>query len=130
MAVTPRQRSSRQIGWDYRIVENPGPGEFRYIRFAWKTRGGRGVLVELADNGSWPRADDFRRRYYSGNNTTGWEALEISSQAPTEWIVVTRDLWKDFGQFTLTGIAPTAMGGTALFDRIELLRSLDSVGKR
>lgn len=36
-----------------------------------------------------------------------------------------RDLWRDFGEFTLTGFAPTAMGGPALFDRIELLQSLD-----
>ncbi len=36
--------------------------------------------------------------------------------------VVTRDLWKDFGDCTVTGIAPTAMGGPALFDAIELLR--------
>ena len=42
----------------------------------------------------------------------------------SEWVVVTRDLWKDFGDFTLTGIAPTAIGGDALFDRIELLREL------
>jgi hypothetical protein len=34
-------------------------------------------------------------------------------------------LWSDFGELTLTGIAPTAMGGPALFDRIELLRTLD-----
>jgi hypothetical protein len=39
--------------------------------------------------------------------------------------VVTRDLWKDFGDFTLTGIAPTAMGGPVWFDRIELLRSAE-----
>jgi hypothetical protein len=42
-------------------------------------------------------------------------------------MVVTRDVWKDFGRLTLTGIAPTAMGRPALFDRIELLRSLDDV---
>jgi gluconolactonase len=35
--------------------------------------------------------------------------------------VVTRDLWGDFGDLTLTGISPTAMGSDALFDRIELL---------
>ena len=34
---------------------------------------------------------------------------------------MTCDLWQDFGTFTLTGIAPTAIGGDALFDRIELL---------
>jgi hypothetical protein len=48
--------------------------------------------------------------------------VEISPTAPREWTVVTRDLWGDFGDFTLTGIAPTAMGGAALFDRIELLQ--------
>ena len=44
--------------------------------------------------------------------------------APQQWVEVTCDLWKDFGSFTLTGIAPTAFGGDALFDRIELLREL------
>jgi hypothetical protein len=38
---------------------------------------------------------------------------------------VTVDLWKDFGEFTLTGIAPTALEGPALFDTIELLQSLE-----
>lgn len=58
---------------------------------------------------------------------TGWAAVEVAPEPPHQWVVVTRDLWKDFGPFTLTGIAPTAMGGVALFDRIELLRSLDGV---
>ena len=128
LRVTPLQRHSPRIpGWNYRIRERPAPGEFRYIRLAWKTRGGSGVLIELAADGNWPPADKALRRYYSGKNTTDWEATEVSDQAPTQWSVVTRDLWKDFGNFTLTGIAPTAMSGEALFDRIELLRSLDQV---
>ncbi len=126
LAVSPLQRSSSRIpGWEYAIAENPGPGEFRYLRFTWKSRGGEGVMIELAADGAWPPADKPLRRYYAGKNTTGWKAVEVSSQAPREWVVVTRDLWKDFGSFTLTGIAPTAMGGEALFDRIELLQSLD-----
>lgn len=56
---------------------------------------------------------------------TGWAAVEVAPEPPHQWVVVTRDLWKDFGSFTLTGIAPTALGGQAFFDRIELLRSLD-----
>lgn len=52
--------------------------------------------------------------------------MEVASSQPEEWTVVTRDLWKDFGDFTLTGFAPTAMGGPALFDRVELLRTLDA----
>ena len=46
--------------------------------------------------------------------------------ARIEWTVVTRDLWKDFGDATLTGIVPTACGGAALFFRVELFRKDDS----
>lgn len=130
LAVTPPQRWSLEIpGWRYTIAEKPGPGEFRYLRFAWKSRGGQGVMIELAADGQWPPGDRPLRRYYAGKNTTGWAAVSVADRAPGEWVVVTRDLWKDFGAFTLTGIAPTAMGGEALFDKIELLRTLDGVSR-
>ena len=126
LAVTPPQRWNLRIpGWEYRIAETPGPDEYRYLRFAWKSRGGAGVMIELAGDGKWPPAEKPLRRYYAGTNTTGWQAIRVSPEAPADWQVVTRDLWKDFGSFTLTGMAPTAMGGEALFDRIELLRTLD-----
>ena len=80
-------------------------------------------MIELAGGGKWPPPEQPLWRYYSGQNTTGWQAVQVSSKPPQNWVVVTRDLWKDFGGFLLTGIAPTAMGGEALFDRIELLRS-------
>lgn len=56
----------------------------------------------------------------------GWSfpIRETPATPPREWTVVTRDLWQDMGDFTLTGIAPTAMGSPALFDRIELLQSI------
>jgi putative heme-binding domain-containing protein len=128
LAIGPPQRfASRIPTWAYRICENPQPGEFRYLRFAWKARGARGLMIELAADGQWPSADEPVRRYYCGQNTSGWQALELASEAPGDWVVVTRDLWKDFGPFTLTGIAPTAMGGEGLFDRIELLQSLDAI---
>lgn len=133
LRMTPLQRSATNIaGWNFRIVEKPAPtkpGEpeqFRYLRFAWKTtaRDAKdvGVMFEFAASGQWPPADKPLRRYYSGKNTSGWAATQVLPDAPTEWTTVTVDLWKDFGDFTLTGIAPTAMGAPALFDRIELLR--------
>ncbi|MBW3540615.1 MAG: c-type cytochrome [Planctomycetes bacterium] len=126
LRVTPPQRYSPRIaGWSFRIRKEPSPGEFRYLRFAWKADGAHGVMIELADNGAWPSAGEARCRYYAGRNTTGWQAIEIAAEAPGEWTVVTRDLWKDFGDSELTGIAPTAMGGDALFDAVELLRTLD-----
>jgi putative membrane-bound dehydrogenase-like protein len=126
LRITPPQRWSLRIpGWEYRVAEDPQPGEFRYLSFAWKSVGAEGVMIELAADGKWPPADKPVWRYYSGRNTTGWAARQVSPESPGEWTEVTRDLWKDFGSFTLTGIAPTAMGGDALFDRIELLRSID-----
>jgi len=125
LAVTPPQRYSGRIaGWSHRIVETPDEGSFRYLRFAWKSSGADGVMIELAADGGWPAAEQPERRYYAGKNTTSWQAKRVSSEPPENWTVVTVDLWKDCGTFTLTGIAPTAMGGTALFDRIELLRTV------
>jgi putative membrane-bound dehydrogenase-like protein len=133
LRVTPPQRHSPRIaGWQYRVVEKPALSEsgvveeIRYLRLAWRTEGD-GVMIELADNGVWPAAESSLRRYYSGTNTTNWQAKELSNVAPREWTVITVDLWQDFGEFTLTGIAPTAMGGAADFDRLELLASLDGV---
>jgi putative membrane-bound dehydrogenase-like protein len=126
LRVTPPQRSAPRIaGWDHRIVEKPRPGEYRYLRFAWKAPAATGVMLELADDGNWPPAGEARRRFYSGTNTTGWKAVRVAEQVPTDWVVVTRDLWKEFGPMRLTGLAPTAMGGPAFFARIELLPALD-----
>ena len=123
LRITPPQRAGRQIsGWNYRIVEKPAAtNEFRFLRLTWRTSSA-GVMVELASSGRWPKAEDQNGRYYAGRNTTNWQARQASPTAPREWDTVTLDLWKDMGAFTLTGLAPTAMGGDAWFDRIELLR--------
>jgi len=126
LRITPPQKHSAQIkGWAFRIRQNPGPSEYRYLRWAWKAPDAQGAMIELADKGKWPSSDKPTRRYYSGKNTTTWKATLVSVHSPSEWKVVTRDLWEDFGNFTLTGIAPTAMGGPVLFDQIELLRRLE-----
>jgi hypothetical protein len=82
-------------------------------------------MLELADNGAWPGAGEARCRFYSGANTTGWKAVRVAEEVPHDWVIVTRDLWKEFGEMRLTGLAPTAMGGDAFFGRIELLPALE-----
>ncbi len=125
LRVAPPQRFSASIpGWQYRIAENPAPGEFRYLRFAWKQPEGDGIMIELAADGLWPSGGESRFRYVSGRNTTSWQAVRVAHEPPREWTVVTRDLWQDFGSFLLTGIAPTSLGSDGLFDRVELLRTL------
>ena len=126
LRITPPQKYSAQIkDWAFRIRQNPGPSEYRYLHWAWKAPDAQGAMIELADNGRWPSSDKPTLRYYSGKNTTSWKATVVSAHSPAVWTVITRDLWKDFGNFTLTGIAPTAMDGPVLFDQIELLRKLE-----
>ena len=129
LAITPLQKFAARIpGWNHPIVEHPQPGEYRYLRFAWKSPQAHGVMLELAAEGQWPPGQAALRRYCAGQNTSVWQARQLSPQVPRGWTVVTVDLWQDFGAFTLTGLAPTAMGATAYFDCIQLLRQLDAPG--
>ena len=80
------------------------------------------AMTEAGDR--FTRSTGEPSRYFAGRNTTPWQARETGSRPPREWDTVTVDLWKDMGAFTLTGLAPTAMGGDAWFDRIELLRQI------
>lgn len=119
--VTPFQRFSAQMpGWDYPIVENPKKGQYRYLRFAWKRVDGPGIMIQLH------APDDWNQRLLAGKRseqTINWgPALRVAEQNPTEWTVVTRDLFKDFGPMRLRGLALTPMdgGGHALFDHFYL----------
>ena len=131
LGITPLQRDGVQIpGWSFVIRQQPQPGEHRYLRLAWKKRGSGSVMIELAASGAWPAAEAEKGRYVAGPNTTGWAAISVAQAAPSEWTVATFDLWKDIGDFTLTGIAPTCDGGEeAFFDSIILgptILSLDA----
>src|SRR4051812_46596669 len=45
--IVPLQRFNNFIpGWKYLIREKPKPGEFRYLRFAWKAPGLSGVMLQ------------------------------------------------------------------------------------
>ena len=129
LGMTPLQREAATVpGWGFAIREHPGAGEFRYLRFAWKKRGEGSVMIELASSGKWPDAKVPKGRYVAGPNTTGWAAISVADTAPTGWTVVTVDLWKDIGSFTLTGIAPTCdKGEEAFFDSIILAPTIESL---
>ncbi len=58
-------------------------------------------------------------------NTSPWLATELAPKAPKEWTTVTCDLWKDFGDSRHHWMAPTAINGAGLFDKIELIQKLD-----
>jgi len=95
-------------GWAFKIVKDPkAKDEFRYITFAWKKVGGTGIQLQLSAGGDWGH------RYHAGANEKNWNpswnpSIQVSPDIPKEWTLVTRDVWEDWKDMTLTGIAFTA----------------------
>jgi hypothetical protein len=131
--ATPAQSYNSQMqGWSFKIVENPKANdEYRYISLAWKSNGGTGIMIQFPDNGAWgavtvPCIDPpavGTRRYISGVNVTGWSGVCVDEDIPDEWTVIQRDLFEDFGSFTMTGMAltPFSDGGAGdYYDAIML----------
>jgi hypothetical protein len=148
LRVTPDQKFNAKLpNLGVKIRENPGPGEYRYIRFAWQKAQGNSVCLQLAHDGKFgpatasgkstaspksnasPKNDDGREgakfRYHAGSSQEPFGAsLQVSDKIPARFEVVTRDLFHDFGEFTLTGLGFSPIDGqAALFDHIYLARN-------
>ena len=132
--ITGDQRyRAKMPGWGFTIAEKPGPGQFRYLRFAWRKQGGNNILLQLNANGSWgpaigQKGPAFRYEAGPAANSYNVAAIRLDKQLPDNWVVVTRDLFADFGSFKLTGLALTpGPGGYGLFDHVYLARTLDDL---
>ncbi|HKA06621.1 MAG TPA: hypothetical protein VKD71_05140 [Gemmataceae bacterium] len=120
LRVAPAQRFNPEIkGWSFRIAEKPKEGEYRYLRFAWKKLAPGPIMIQFCS-----REQNWIHRYHAGGNPP-WSAKEVAAEAPGEWAVYTCDLFKDFGAFTLGGIAFTPLqGGDGLYDHVLLGRTV------
>ena len=122
--IIPMQRYGQVPGWNFRIAEKPGPGEYRFVRFAWRADGSDGIMVQFHVETGWSV------RYVAGNNVPGWGAKEVATVAPPGWTVVTRDLFGEFGPCTVSGIALSVFGGNAgYFDHVYLGRTVEDLDR-
>ena len=128
LSVSSFQRFRTNLpGWRYKIAENPAPGEFRYIRFAWKRSEAAGILLQFFTLAkTW-------EGYYAGTISPRIQRpmIRIADEPPRKWEVVTRDLFQDFGPITITGINFSAMEGPgeAYFDHIYLARTVEDLDR-
>ncbi|MCE9525667.1 MAG: hypothetical protein K8R36_06395 [Planctomycetales bacterium] len=128
--VTPDQKFNANLpGLQVKIRENPAPGEFRYIRFAWKKKGGAAICLQLNHDGAWGPGGSGKEgakfRYHSGPAEVYGGSLAVGDKLPEGFVVVTRDLFADFGEFTLNGISLSPVDGEfALFDQIYLGKNM------
>jgi hypothetical protein len=115
--------------WNAAIRANPGPGEYRYVRFAWRKVGGGGATLQFADSGKWQSgATGVERalRYGGGKTDADRLAILVQRELPDDWTVVTRDVYADWGAITLTGMRLECPDGEqVLLDGVQLARSLD-----
>jgi len=128
--VTPDQRFHEKVpNLDLTIRENPGPGEYRYLRFAWKKNGGTSICLQINHDGNWGPGGSGKKgakfRYHAGPGGECYGAsIKLDDTLPDEFTLVTRDLFTDFGEFNFTGIALSPVDGEyGLFDHLYLGRS-------
>ncbi len=124
------EQDAELTGLSIPIREHPGAGEYRYITFVWVKWGGTqiGIRFLTADEGADAKGRAFDYTYTAGpgepdNPKRIPKGLSVVDRAQG-WVVVTRDLWKDFGEFTITGVqflCPERRD--AGFDEIILARS-------
>jgi S1-C subfamily serine protease len=105
-----------------RIREQPGWGEYRYLRFAFRKFGEGRVCVEL----NHTQQHDKPVRYDAGLGDPCYGAATRVwlQKLPNQWIVMSRDLYAEFGALDVTGLTLGVPDGEyALFDHIYLART-------
>ncbi len=133
LKFSPPMKSAPNLPeWNYKIRQHPGSGEYRYIRFTWKKQGGGTLGVQLAHDGKFGPAGKGGPsfRYHAGpGNTLGASLTILDNLAPLKSQEVVRDLYADFGEFTLTGFGAVLGDKTqvAYFDEITLGQTLDDL---
>lgn len=131
--VNPSHSPAEIKGLSLPIRENPGPGEYRYITFAWVKWGGEQIGIALGHQLSAknPRqtGKKYNYTYYAGKGEAIQKGLQLSDKVAGHWMVTTRDLWKDFGDFTLTGVSMICPDRRdAGFDAIFLGQNVEDFG--
>ena len=128
------------LGWHIPIRSDPQPGEYRFLRFAWRKKGGKEIGLHLASGGVFPAAlvnePKETLRYHVGRGVKHdyGRSIPLRDQPPEQWELVTRDLFSDFGAFDATGLRLVCGDGEwAGFDHIYFARNpqeLDRVTQR
>lgn len=119
--VTPTGQFRLTFDKPLAIREQPKWGEYRHIRFAVRKVGEGRMALEVNRDGG-----DLRPVRMDGGagEPVGKSATRVwGSALPNQWIVITRDLYAEFGSFDATGITLQAPDGKhATFDHIYFAR--------
>jgi hypothetical protein len=109
--------------WDFEIAENPKPGQYRYLQFAWKatSKQTKGMALTIGQTTFGMRLGLHAGEY---KPTDGVVPKKVANQPPTDWEVVRVDLWDTFKKpIRVQMVGLSSRGGGAAFDQIVLGRT-------
>lgn len=115
--------------WDFEIVENPRPGQYRYLQFAWKAKSPqtKGITLRLAES-------HYGGYGFAAGEPTPSEGATIVKQAdapPLSWQVVRVDLWALAKKpWSIRSLMLNVKGGGAAIDQIVLGRTEADLPRR
>lgn len=121
-ARSPRVKTTMPT-WGFPIKENPVPGEYRYLRFAWRAFSEKttGIALNFSEQGK------NGVTVYTGkiHNLDLKQAIKAADAPPQKWEVVTIDLWElaSRAPFSIGNMQLSCEGGAAAIDAVMLARS-------
>ena len=148
---SPGVSAARLPGWTFPIAEEPRPGEYRYIQWEWSRASEGSIALALGHDGAigvdpeqyippprireQPSRGDDRGarngyRYISGtpdsDNAAISPAIALDTAPAGDSQRIQRDLYSDFGPFTLTGLGLQTNGAPLTLSGLWLARSTDA----
>jgi hypothetical protein len=120
--LLPPGRWRMEFAGPIHIREKPAWGEARFIRFAARKQGGGRVAIELEDG----QARDRPARYDLGRGEASFgSAVRVwDDNFRDHWIVITRDLFADFGNVDARSLIVGCEDGEAAWiDHVYLART-------
>jgi outer membrane protein assembly factor BamB len=116
--------------WDFEIVENPQPGQYRYLSIAWRADAPETKGLSLRIDGV-SEAGPVAARIVVGERpaeSTNPPEKKLGDTPPQQWQVVTVDLWELLKRPSrLRYFRVATAGGGGSFDRILLGRTEEDV---
>jgi hypothetical protein len=108
--------------WDFEIVENPQPGQYRWLQFSWRSPspGAKGITLALGGAHYGEKA-----LFHAGSfqKEDGIVPRKIADTPPQAWETVRVDLWELYRKpVRIRSMSMAAVGGPAAFDQILLAR--------
>jgi S1-C subfamily serine protease len=121
LRVAAGQKIELPLGAPVAIRERPKWGEYRFLRFAVRKQGAGRIAVTL---GSAPARNELARYDGGQGEPVDGKSLRIWNEPLTDkWVVLTRDLYADFGATDWTSLSLACPDGEAAwFDHIYLAR--------